>query len=816
MATTVQDAPKSAISTRSRRRGYHAEIFLISFAALLLEVSYTRVISYKLFYYYTYLVIGLALLGIGSGGVFMAISKRLRRATTDTILMWGLVLGGASVGLGYVIVARTPIRTLAIWRYGEWTSLANIARLLVICLALFASFIAVGVMIATLFARRSQQIGRLYFADLLGAGLACAVVVSLLGSIGPPATIMLAGLILALAGLRIAARRRSRALPAGVVVAVLLAVAVVAPSLLPYQQIEATKGTKGHLTDSGHVWSWSALFRVDVIDLSPDARVLLHDGLLGSAIWRFNGDPSSLGRFDHDPRSFPFAVAGTPPGNELIIGAAGGNEILASLHFDAAHIDAVELNPVTYSLVTHKFAGYDGHLAENPKVNYVRGEGRAYLARSNKKYDLIWYPAPDSYSATNAATSGAFVLSESYLYTSEAIVESLKQLRHGGTLAVQYGEFDYTKRPNRTTRYVATARHALAELGIDDPADHILVATSPTEGSASLSTILVKATPFTSTEVDRVIAGLDAVRGAKLRYAPGHPVKGQSVSTVATIPSSKLNAWYDSYPYDVRPVTDDAPFFWHFAPFNDVLANFGKPIDRVDFEVAIGERVLLLLLAIAILLATVFLLLPFIAIRETWALLPRKRRSALYFASLGFGFIFFEVTLIQRLTLFLGYPTYSLTVTLASILIFTGLGALLSGRYKQPIRVVPWLLAAVVVLTVFYQFGLPHMTDAFLGWPLAARILIAFLVLAPLGICLGTFMPLGLGAVARLSEFPREYVAWGWAVNGFASVIGAVLSTILAMSFGFRVVLFLALILYVLALGALRGLVRAPPVSVAA
>ncbi len=324
------------------RRGYHIEIFLISFAGLLLEVSYTRIISFKLFYYYTFLVIGLALLGIASGGVLVAISRRMRRASTDAILMWSLLLGAASVGVGYLIVAVTRTDSLTLWDYGTSDSLTSLARLVLICLVLFASFIAVGVVLATLFGRRSDEIGRLYFADLVGAGLACAVVVWLLGSIGPPATILLAGLIMAGAGVRIAVRRRSRVAPVGAVMAVLLAVAVVAPSVLPYQR---TDESKADLRDSGHAWDWSAVFRVDAVAAVPNALTLIHDG----------------------------------------------NEVLASLYFDAGHIDAVELNPVTYRFVTQKFADYDGHFTDNPKVNYVNDEGRGYLARSDRKYGLIWY-----------------------------------------------------------------------------------------------------------------------------------------------------------------------------------------------------------------------------------------------------------------------------------------------------------------------------------------------------------------------------------------------------------------------------------------
>jgi hypothetical protein len=681
---------------------------------------------------------------------------------------------------------------------------------------LFASFIAVGVMIATLFSRESDRIGRLYFADLVGAGIACAVVVSLIGWIGPPATIFLAGLVLAVAGLRLAVRGRSRVLlPVGVVIAAVLAVCVVRPGVLPQQRADAFKGEFDE--SATRFSSWSPIFRVDVVDIGPDRRVLYHDGLVGSVIQRWDGNRASLAKFgfDTDPRALPFAVAGTSPDNVLIVGAAGGHEVLASLSFDTKHVDAVELNPVTHELVTDTFADYAGHLADDPAVNYVEGDGRSFLARSDDTYNIVWYPAPDSYAATNAATAGAYVLSESYLYTSETIKDSLEHLGAHGVLAAQFGEFDYDRKPNRTSRYVATARHALGELGIRDPARHILVATSPVEGgTASLSTILVKRDPFTAAEVDRTLGALAGMPGATLRYAPGHPIRGESVSAIATLPGNRLDRWYDSYPYDVRPITDDSPFFWHFTPFRDVIADFGKPIDQGDFEIDVGERVLLLLLGIATLFAAVFLLLPFVRIRSIWSGLPRKRRSALYFTALGLGFMFFEITLIQRLVLFLGYPTYSLTVTLAAILLFTGIGALLSSRYQARAGRAAWvLLGALAVLTVFYELGLTPMTDALLSQPLGARVLVAFVVLAPLGICLGAFMPLGLGAVAGLTEHPREYVAWGWAVNGFASVIGAVLTTILAMALGFGVVLALALVVYVVAVLALRGLLRGGPAA---
>jgi hypothetical protein len=538
--------------------------------------------------------------------------------------------------------------------------------------------------------------------------------------------------------------------------------------------------------------------------------------LIGSVIYRWNGDQASLGQlgFATDPRSLPFDLQGSPPGNVGIIGAAGGHEALASLYFGSGHVDAVELNPVTYNLVTNRLANYDGHLAQNPKVNYVLGDGRSFLARNDQKYNLLWYPAPDSYSATNASTASAFVLSESYLYTTNAIVDSLNHLAPNGILAAQFGELDFAHKPNRTTRYVATARAALTQMGNRDPGSSILVATSTSvlPGVAlpsTVSTILVKSTPFTPSEVNGLVAGLSKVPGSALRYAPDRAYVGGPVSAAITTPNP--HTFDASYPYDVRAISDNRPFFWHFASFGKVISDYTHSISGVDPEDQVGERVLLLLLGLAIVLAAVFLLLPFVAIRDRWVGLPRKGRSAIFFSAIGLGFFFFEITLIQRLVLFLGYPTYSLTVTLASLLVFTGIGALLTRPQRQPSsRYLLLLLALIVGLSIFYLFGLPPMTSALQSLPMAARVLISFAVLAPLGLCLGRFMPLGLAAVGNLTEFRREYVAWGWAVNGFASVIGSVLATILAMTYGFGVVLALALALYLVAVVALRGLVRSP------
>lgn len=834
--TQTTDLPESDEGGTSR--GFHIEIFVMAFCSLLLEVAYTRIISFKLYYYYTYLVIGLALLGIGCGGVVVAVSKRIRLARTETIVRWGLIAAAISTIVGFFVVTQVPINTINIWDYGTGTSIKNLVLLVIICVALFASFVAIGIMIAVLFGRRTSGIGRLYAADLVGAGLACALVVFLLFWVGPEVVILWAALLLAATSLRLSfvveAADRPAALGAGRVTAsivgVIAIVLVAVPGLLPDVKADSTKNVsnataillRGNPDPNAPVpprlaSEWGGLFRVDAYDLG-DRIALLHDGMLGSAIYRWNGDPSTLTRFDNDPRLFAFASATAPAEKVLIIGAAGGNEILASLHFGAESIDAVELNPVTHDLVTGRFAEYTGNLAANPKVNYIQGDGRTFLDRSDQSYDVIWYPAPDSYSATNAAASGAFVLSESYLYTSNAIGASLDHLTTDGVVVAQFGEMDYDRKANRTNRYVATARKALTERGVTDPGRYIVVIRSTALEVGDYTTVLVKRTPFTSEQIVALSRAAGAVPDSDIRWAPppGYAAPGDTAADIASFSDAELSTLLAEFPYQVDAIDDNRPFFWHFASFGDVVSNFTQPLDTFDMEDSLGERVLLLLLGIAALLGLVFLLVPFVAIRPIWKAFPRKGGSALYFASIGFGFMFFEIALIQRLVLFLGFPTYSLSVTLASVLIFTGIGAFLSSRLVDRIRrlLVP-LAGVIAVLTVFYLFALPAITDALLSWPLFARIGVAFIVLAPLGVTLGLMMPLGLGAISALTDYHREYVAWGWAVNGFASITGAVATTLLAMMFGFNIVLMIAFVFYMVALLSLRVLTR-PTTSAAA
>lgn len=773
--------------------------FVIGFVSLSLEIAYTRVISFKLFYYYTYFVIGLALLGLGAASAFTSLSNRLR--SVDTVrLVERIAPAAAAIGvIGYAVVARLATDVNVIWTGSIGEALWQLVLLLVLSISITGVFFAVGILFASLVVSQAEQVRRLYFWDLAGAALGCLVAVPLESTIGPPAMILSSLVLMAVLGLAVVLAEGRRWVPAA---GALAAVAVLALAVGQLNvKADATKTLRD--TDKVEAGDWGAVFRVDAVDLG-DLKVLHHDGLWGSSIWRYDGTRATTARFDTDIRQVPFAALGDDAPNVLIIGAAGGNEIMASLTYGAGHVDAVELNPVTVNLLRNTFGEYSGHVVDDPRVNYVQGDGRTFLARSDTKYDLIWFVAPDSYAASNAATSGAFVLSESYLYTRQMVETAFEHLTDDGAVVAQFGDFAFDRRPTRTARYLLTARAALEDR-VDSYDQHVaLIVDNGENDLEKVSTIMLFAAPVDGGTVGRIQESLEILPKSEAKYLPNAVRADGLTSDLITLDDATVEQIVEDYPFEIGAIDDDRPFFWHFTDFGTVLTDWSRSFE--DNEIAIGERLLVVLVAVAAVVAALFLWLPFGLTRRRGGAVKVRGRGRLfgYFAALGLGFMLIEISMIQRFALLLGFPTLSLSVSLFTLLIATAVGARFSALIKRwPVGGLPGTTAALVVLSVIYMTISNSVTEAALAWEQWARIAVVVAMLFPIGLLLGVYLPTGIDAAVEASgndeAVKGRLVAWCWAVNGFFSVIGSSVTTILSMAVGFNRALITGLGMYVAA-----------------
>ena len=473
----------------------------------------------------------------------------------------------------------------------------------------------------------------------------------------------------------------------------------------------------------------------------------------------------------------------------LVIGPGGGRDLLSALVFGATRVDGVEINPIIVrDVMLDRFREYSGNLYGDPRVSIHVDDGRSFIRRSANRYDVIQASLVDTWAATAA---GAYTLTENSLYTAEAFGEYLDHLTDDGVLTITRWVFD-------GLRLVSLAQEACAARGLD-PARHLAIVRHD-----RVATFLLKRQPFTGEDVERLTTHAQAM-GFEVLYAPGvetghsvadPPEMVQSRTTAADyarfIRAGNPRRFIEAYPLDIRPTTDDRPFFFHTTRLAD------------QFDVAFGRSMLfgnglsalLTLFGISATLVVLFVVGPLLLGGEKpgagWA------RWLAYFGALGAGFMLLEVALLQRFVLLLGHPVYSLTVTLFSLLLGTGLGSFLSRVVDETRvrRVTMLALIAIVLLTLVTRFAVPWLVDAAIPWPLGLRIAAAVVILVPVGVLLGMALP---GGMRLLAARRPEIAPWGWGMNGAFSVVGATLAVFIAMNWGFSITFLAAAAVYTIA-----------------
>jgi len=785
-----------------------AAVSLVSAAAIAYEILLTRLFAIALWHHFVYMIISLALLGYGASGTFLVLARhRLLPRFGASFAALAALFGILAIGC-YALASRLPFNPLeVIWDWRQQFYLA--AMYLTLALPFFAAASAIGLAFAALPAR----IAGIYRADLVGAGAgALGIVLAMFVLPLEDCLRLIAALAFAAAALAMAGEGWRRAAFGLVVLAVPATLACPATWLEPMPSAYKGLSQALNIPDSRVIAERSSpLGRLSVIEspqvplrhapglslattLAPPEQLgVFTDGDGMTAITRFTGDLADLGYLDQQTSAVPYHLLDRPA--TLVLGGGGGADVLQAVHHRASRIDVVELNPQLIDLVRRDFGEFAGHIYSHPGISVHAAEARSFVEASRARWDLIQLALLDSFVTS---TAGVQALSESPIYTIEAIQAYLEHLAPGGMLAITRW---LGNPPRDTLKLFATAIQALQIGGVTAPGEHLVLLHS-----WNTATLLVKNDPFSREEIFVLrnfanerqfdVAWFAGMRGDEAnRY--NRMAKPTLFDAAVALLGTDRSAFIADYKFDIRPVTDDRPFFFRFFRWG-LLPQLAAMHGQVGFVfVDAGYILLVVALLQAVVAAAVLILLPLAWLRraDDGAQGLGRMRVGLYFLLIGLAFLFVEIAFIQRFSLFLGHPLSAIAVTLAGFLVSAGIG---SGVSKQaaarwPQAAIILAVAAVITVGAAYAMALPVLFGALMGLPLVAKSAVAIALIAPLGFAMGLPFPLGLGRVARCAP---ALLPWAWGVNGCASVVAAVMAGLLAMHIGFTAVLVLALGLY--------------------
>ncbi|MCK6452478.1 MAG: SAM-dependent methyltransferase [Alphaproteobacteria bacterium] len=808
-------------------------IAVLSSGVLASEVLLTRVFAIIQVHHFAYMVISIALLGYGASGTFIALFRERLEARFPEAYAANATLFGLSMVAGFAIAERLPFNAAAlVW--DPWQLLY-----LSVLYALFTvPFFCAANCVGLAFVCFPDHTGRVYRYDLVGAGAGALGVVALLFMLFPsPALCAVAALgPLAAASAMLYRSGPRRLRPAAGLAVLALALAGGLPASLTELRLSEFKSLSQALLVPGTeivaetssplglvtvVRSPTIPFRY-ALGLSlantqepPEQLGVFVDGEGPSAINRFDGGLEPFGYLDGTTMALPYHLVGRP--KVLVLGAGGGADVLLALYHGASRVDAVELDPNLIRLVADRFAAFAGGLYGRRDVRVHAAEARGFVAGTAARYDIIQIPLLDAFAT---AAAGTLSLSESTLYTVEALEIYLSHLAPDGMLAITR----WLKLPPRDSlKLFATALAALERMGVDAPERRLALLRS-----WNTTTLLVKNGAFTEPDLASIRAFARS-RSFDLVYVPGMSPREANRYNIlsepyffegaAALAGPERASFIERYKFDLRPATDDRPYFFDFFRWRaldellELRAQGGAAL--LDW----GYLLLFATLLQACVLSVALILLPLWIWRGAPAPGRDRRRVFAYFLAVGFAFFFVEVASIQRFMLFLSHPVYAVAVVLSAFLVFAGLGSGIAPRLarrleRRPAHDSPWpgrlppvsalevAVAAIAALAIVYLLALPPLFRWLMPLGDASKIAIAIVFIAPLAFWMGMPFPL---ALERVSKRLPALVPWAWGVNGCASVLSAVLATLLAMNIGFSAVVLLAVALYVLAAAILHA-----------
>ncbi len=753
----------------------YASVFLLSASVLCFEIVSTRIASVVFVQDYAFIILSLALLGIGSGGVF---SYYRIKTGDDPLRVVNRVMFGLGASICVFIIATIKL---------------SITYPLVFLFLLFLPFFFGGIVYAQIYKACSSSSFSLYASDVSGAAVGSLASLGLITLLGAPNSIILVALVaFTLSAMfvhaRIAPGKR-------ILLYFVLSLSFIFLFLngrneflgmVPignfpekdFYYVYPGVATTPRIIDS----RWSIYGRSDLVQYSHQdmVRQLFVDGAAGTQVYRFNGNVQHTASILpalllQQTNSIPFlCMKKDEKRSMLVIGPGGGKEVLLGLFGEAGTITGVEVNPDFVRIVRdHK--EFDGGIySDFPNVRIMVEEGRHFVKQANDPFDLIVMALPSTAQMQNIQP---FATSENFLLTKEALEDYLEKLTGEGRLILTvHNEWELM-------RLLSTAVSVFQDLGVsgDEIKNHFVVLEAE-----YAPTLVIKRNAYTRDEALRwqeackhLPQGFPTANYLPFGLTDGIPSATTRFLAQVSQSPGQLQTYVRQAEYDLSPCTDDRPYFY-------------------KKETGIPDEYLWLLMGtVGFNFLAVWL--PYRSLKRNSAgsRQPEAAPPLTIFACLGLGFMILEVSLFQKLVLYLGSPTISLSVLLSSLLVGMGTGSY-SGKHlfgADSFRRLHIVSIAIVVVGILFFVASPVILGKALELALPLRAAVTFLIVLPLAFLLGIPFPSCIQLLAE--DHKDQYIPWMYGINGSMSVLGSVLAVILSMLFGLTLTLFVGLSFYV-------------------
>ncbi len=754
-------------------------VALTTAATLLLELAMTRIFSVVFYYHFAFLAISTALFGLGVGGVLSYVVAGWKGGLFRKLGILSLINAGLVVlSLSVVLSRGTEV---------------NSFDFALIYFTNALPFIASGIIVSLTIAETIDRVDKVYFFDLLGAAAGCLALVALLDSIGGPNTVIAVSVLFTAAGavwFSLGGMKAGRM--ASVALGLLFTMVVIGNTKFHFVEVRYAKGQK---LQAEQFVKWNPISRIGLAKDKDAGEMIFIDADASTAVAHFDFNHLSaddLGDLMHQGPGLPYVLR--PGAKTLVIGPGGGWDVSRALASGSHDVTGVEINPIiANTIMRQRYPQLSNGLYLRPDVHIFVEDGRSFVRRSPEKYQVIQATLVDTWASTAA---GAFALSENNLYTTDAFRDYFSHLTDDGILTFTRWGFDP---PRESLRLLSLAMDALRQLGETDPARHVMVGRkggkSDLAGWGATDTVMFSRKPFSASDV---LKARQAFADSNLSsvYLPGDAPANQFGQLLL---SPDPAAYQRNYMFDITPVDDNRPFFFYTVQPRDVasflLSTGGRSADQ-KVNVAIPKlRDAMIVSIVAVL---VILLLPPLVLGSRLPAEKSIRAFLLYFLAIGAGYILIEVALIQKFVLFLGHPTYALTVVIFSMLVSSGAGSFLSRRIvadRVP-RLMAALFGAAVLVGILAVVVQPVLSGG-VGLPWGVKVLATVLMIAPAGFVMGLPFPTGLRFLERRHA---ASVRWAWSLNAAASVMGSVGALVLSLYLGLVGTLLIGGALYLFAL----------------